>query len=90
MTTHPLMPTAYNTGLPASFAALTSPNLASVPVLAASPGSAGWSGNGAVVEEVGEAGQIKVVVRNLGDAAPVGKRRSSPSDRPGSATQDVS
>ena len=35
------------------------PNLASVPSLADSPGSAGWTGSGAVVEAVGGAGQIR-------------------------------
>ena len=50
--------TAYNTGLPAPVAVLPSPNLASGPVLAASPESAGWLGNGAVVEAVGGAGHI--------------------------------
>ena len=35
-----------NTGLPASFASLTTPNLASVPSLADSPGSARWEGLG--------------------------------------------
>ena len=50
--------TAYNTGLPASVAALPPPNLASVPVLAASPGPAGWNVNAVVVEAIGGAGEV--------------------------------
>jgi hypothetical protein len=82
--------TAYNTGLPASVASLPSPNLASVPVLAASPVPARWtqdSGNRASVRGFRWSDSV---VANDRSAVPGGKHRSSPADRPGSATRNVS
>ena len=81
--------TSANTGLPASFSSLTSPNLASVPSLADSPGSARWEKVRFAVQLTGAVGEGSWSWSAWRCAAPVGKRRSSPSDRPGSATQDV-
>ena len=79
--------TSANTGLPVSVASLPSPNLASVPVLADSPGAAVGLLVGRSVVKTGGAGDLVLGLKSRGIAAPVGKHRSSPSDRPGSATR---